>query len=113
MTINEKETYLIVEDDKNNVTGFSNYLENHAYDQIKDSNIVVNLLKYGKLTLDELLSFLKLSNKHRAANKSFVIVNDTINIDHVPDELAVVPTMQEAEDYIQMEDMEREFGLFE
>ena len=55
--------------------------------------------------------FLKSSNDHRGDNKSFVIVNDTINIDTVPDELMVVPTLQEAKDVIQMEDIERDLGF--
>lgn len=112
MKTTKKDNYIIVEDDKNNVKGFSNYLEHYAYDQIKDKHVVVNILKYGKLSLEELLSFLALSNKHRQKRKSFVIVNDTINIDDIPDELAVVPSLQEAADIIQMEDIEREMDIF-
>lgn len=107
----DKKNYTILEDDKNNVEGFSHYLENHAYKHIKDKNLVINLLKYGDLSLDQLLTFLKLSNKQRKKNKSFVIVNDTINIERIPDELAVVPTLPEAADYIEMEELQREFGL--
>jgi len=113
MKITEKENYSILEDDKNNVKGFSNYLENRAYAQIKDKHLVIDLSKYGKLTLEELLTFLKLSNTQRKNKKSFVIVNDTINIDDVPDELAVVPTLQEAADFVQMEEIERDMGFFE
>lgn len=104
----KKDNYIIVEDEKNDVLGFSEYLENRSYKKIKQENIVVDILKYGKLTLEELLSFLKLSNTHRGDNKSFVIVNDTIDIDDVPEELIVVPTMREAADMIQMEEIERE-----
>lgn len=111
MKITEKENYSILEDDKNNVEGFSNYLENHAYDQIKNHNVVIDLLKYNELTLEELLTFLNLSNNHRKQNKSFIIVNDALSIDDIPDELAVVPTLHEAEDYIQMDELQREFGL--
>lgn len=111
MKITEKENYSILEDDKNNVVGFSNYLENHAYDQIKEINVVIDLLKYNQLTLEELLTFLNLSNNHRKQHKSFIIVNDALSIDEIPDELAVVPTLHEAEDYIQMDELQREFGL--
>lgn len=111
MQITKKENFIIIEDDKNDPKGFSNYLEKYAYDDIKDKNVVIDLLKYGELNLDELLTYLKLSNKHRRRKKSFVIVNDTINIQNVPDELAVVPTLQEASDYIDMEELQREFGL--
>jgi len=110
MKTTKKENYLIIEDDKNDVSGFSNYLENHAYHKIERKNVVVDILKYGELSLEELLSFLSLSNKHRAAEHSFVIVNDTINIDQVPEELMVVPTLLEAGDVIQMEEIQRDLG---
>jgi hypothetical protein len=71
----------------------------------------VDILKYGELTLEELLSFLKLSNMHRKNKKSFVIANDAINIDRVPEELQVVPTLREAEDIVQMEEIERDLGF--
>jgi len=110
MTITDKENYSILEDDKDNVEGFSNYLENHAYEQFKNKNVVINLLKYKHLTLKELLTFLQLSNKHRQQNKSFIIVNDALNANDIPEELAVVPTLREAEDYIQLDELQREFG---
>lgn len=111
MKIEKKENYWIIEDEKSEVKGFSNYLENIGYNQFKDQNVVINLLKYKELKLDELLSFLRISDRHRGRKFSFVIVNDTIFIDDVPDELAVVPTMQEADDFIQMEELERDLGF--
>ncbi len=84
----------------------------------KNENVVVDILKYGALELEELLGFLELSTIHRAKStihrankKSFVIANDAINIDKIPEELVVVPTLREAEDIIQMEELERELGF--
>ena len=74
-------------------------------------NVVIDILKYGDLRLDDLLNFLELSNEHRKGKRSFVIANDAINIDKVPEELLVVPTLQEAEDIIQMEEIERDLGF--
>lgn len=111
MKITKKEFYIIIEDDKNDVRDFASYIENKAYTRLADKNIVVDLLKYGELSLEELLCFLRTSDRHRNNKHSFVIVNDTILIDQVPDELAVVPTLQEAADFIQMEELERDLGL--
>jgi hypothetical protein len=55
--------------------------------------------------------FLKLSITHRKGKKSLVIVNDTINMESVPEEIHVVPTLQEAEDLIGLEELERELGF--
>lgn len=110
MKVTNKDFYLILEDEKDNIKDFVSFL-NSVHDQYQDQNLVVDILKYGELSLEELLLFLKLSNKHRENKKSFVIANDTINIDQVPDELLVVPTLQEAEDIIQMEEIERDLGF--
>ncbi|MDR6300742.1 ribonuclease Z [Mesonia maritima] len=112
MKITKQENYWILEDEKDNVKAFASYLENKAYAEFENKNVVIDILKYGSLSLEELLSFLELSNKHRAQNHSFVIANDTINIDQVPEELIVVPTLLEAGDVIQMEEIERDLGAF-
>ncbi|MGI0106294.1 ribonuclease Z [Salinimicrobium sp. WS361] len=110
MKVTEKESYKIFEDEKDDVTRFAAFLES-IHPKFKDDNVVIDILKYGELQLDELLKFLELSNRHREGNRSFVIANDTINIDQVPEELLVVPTLTEAEDIIQMEEIERDLGF--
>lgn len=81
------------------------------YPKFKNNNIIVSLTTLTKISLSEIVEFLELSNMHRAAKQSFVIVSDKINLDDVPDEIIVVPTLQEAYDIIEMEDMERDLGL--
>ncbi|MCL6295814.1 ribonuclease Z [Jejuia spongiicola] len=84
----------------------------HAlYPKFKNNNIIVSLTTLTKISLSEIVEFLELSNMHRAAKQSFVIVSDKVNLDDVPDEIIVVPTLQEAYDIIEMEDMERDLGL--
>ena len=110
MKVVEKESYKILRDQKDSVKDFASFLES-IHDSLKEDNLVVDILKYGQLELEELLAYLPLSNLHRKNKKSFVIVNDTINIERVPEELMVVPTLMEAEDVIQMEEIERDLGF--
>ena len=42
---------------------------------------------------------------------SFVVICNGIDIDDVPDEINVVPTLQEAEDVLEMEAIERDLGF--
>jgi hypothetical protein len=74
-------------------------------------NLIIDILKYDSMTLQDLLCFLTLSNTHRAGKKSLVIVNTAISASEIPDELLVVPTVQEAEDVIEMEEIERDLGF--
>ena len=110
MKVIEKEGYKIFEDEKNDVVEFASFLDS-IHHNFKEDNVVIDILKYGELRLDELLQFLEISNVHRKGKRSFVIANDAINIDKVPEELVVVPTLQEAEDIIQMEEIERDLGF--
>ena len=40
-----------------------------------------------------------------------MIVSDKIDLNIVPDDIIVVPTLQEAYDIIEMEEMERDLGF--
>jgi len=40
-----------------------------------------------------------------------VIVNNAVDIDEVPSEMTVVPTLQEAFDIVEMEEIERDLGF--
>jgi hypothetical protein len=110
MKIIAKDKYKILKDEKNDIGGFANYMT-HNHSEFKKDNVIVDVLKKGDLKLEELLMFLEISNVHRKNKRSFVIANDAINIDQVPEELIVVPTMLEATDIIKMEELERELGF--
>ncbi|CAL66812.1 hypothetical protein [Christiangramia forsetii] len=106
----KKENFLLIENENDSLTDFSSELTKHHND-IENENIVVNLIRYKDIAADRLLAFLEISNLHRKANKSFVLVNDAVGIDELPEELVVVPTLQEAEDMIQMDEIQRELGF--
>ena len=81
------------------------------YPKFKNNNIIVSLSTLYILNIQDILEFLELSNNHRAKKHSFVIVSDKIDLDSVPEEMVVVPTVQEAYDIIEMEEMERDLDF--
>ena len=82
-----------------------------SYPKIKNDNAIVNLFSFSKLTSGDVLEFLEISNSHRKAGRSFVIVTDKVAYDEVPGEICVVPTLQEARDIVEMEEIERDLDL--
>lgn len=84
---------------------------NKKYPNLKHDNIIVNLFSFESLSAGDILEFLQLSNQHRDSGKSFVIVTDKVSYEEVPDEICLVPTLQEAKDIIEMEEIERDLGL--
>ena len=81
------------------------------YPKFKNSNVIVNLNTLKPISLEQIIEFLRISNQHRAAKHSFVIVNEGIDVDKTPEEIVIVPTLQEAYDIIDMEEMERDLGF--
>ena len=81
------------------------------YERFKNDNLIVNLTSLNKIPSGQIVEFLQISNKHRKAKHSFVIVTDKVELDEMPDEIVVVPTLQEAYDIIEMEEMERDLGF--
>ncbi|MFP9113885.1 ribonuclease Z [Flavobacterium sp. RHBU_3] len=82
-----------------------------GYNDFKDNNVIIDLSAQDGLTFESLLPYLPLSDKHRKGKKSFVLVVKDFDIDENPDELIVVPTVQEAHDIIEMEEIERDLGF--
>ena len=74
-----------------------------------DKNVIVNLLN-AESTCDQVVtSLVTISEEHQFYNRSFVVVSDTILVeDH---KLNTVPTLQEAYDFIEMEDIERDLNI--
>lgn len=111
MKIKKNTDYIVLADDKDSVADFAKYLESQIPKNFKDSNLVIDLLKYQSFDLEQLLLFIKSSTEHRAHKLSFVLVNNAINPDDIPNEMMVVPSLQEAEDIVAMEEIERDLGF--
>lgn len=81
------------------------------YNRFKNNNVIVNLTSFKVIPLDDIVEFLQISNRHRKTKHSFVIVSNKVNLDEMPEEMVVVPTLKEAYDIIEMEEMERDLGF--
>src|SRR5699024_10754607 len=108
MKIENHPNFVVLTDDDNNIQSFATFLSEQIPNKFEGQNVVVDLLKYDELELADLLLFLEISNNHRKTKQSFVIVNTAIEIDDIPMEMVVVPTLQEAGDIIEMEEIERD-----
>lgn len=111
MKIENHPNFVVLEDEKDDIIDFAAFIEKQIPSKYKGQNVVLNLLNYNSMDLPQLLQFLKTSNLHRKTKQSFVIVNDALDFDDIPFEMIVVPTLQEAGDIIEMEEIERDLGF--
>lgn len=110
MKVEEKGHTVIIKDTQRDITSFKEKFEKE-YNTFKERNIILDVSQDKNVSLNDILGFIMLSNKHRKAKKSFVIVVDDFDFNEVHDEMIVVPTLLEAHDIIEMEEIERDLGF--
>lgn len=110
MISEQHDNHVLLVDEYHDMPAFANFLTG-IWEQFTGQNVVIDLSKFKEATLEEFLTFLWLSNEHRATKQSFVIINDALSAEDNPEELLIVPTYQEAKDVIEMEEIERDLGF--
>jgi len=81
------------------------------YPEFQSYNIIFFPEKTQALTSDFSNALLQRIKVHQAQKKSFVLVSTHLIFGDFPDEIVLVPTLQEAIDLIEMDEMQRDLGF--
>lgn len=101
----------VIQSKQGNLTLFLERIteQHHSY---KDTNLILDISAYKEATNKEVLMFVKLSALHKKGKKSFVLVlHEDFDFNDATDKVMIVPTLQEAYDIIEMEEIERDLGF--
>ena len=102
---NSKNTLLF---EINNINNFRNSLD-EIQKNIKEKNIIIDFIE---LDFDEFFDDLNnLFKKSKKNNRSFVIINSDFRSEYYNLSIDIVPSLQEAIDIIEIEEIERDLGL--
>jgi hypothetical protein len=110
MKVDQKGHTISIRDTQGDFTSFLMKVT-HQYKTFEKHNLIINLLLYNDLSPSNLKLFMPLSKLHKKAKKSFVIVTSDFDYNAVPEKLTVVPSLLEANDIIEMEEIERDLGF--
>ena len=110
MKVEQKGHTVVIKDTQGDLDSFRLKLTNE-YKTFQKHNIIVDIRLYKTLSVKDIESFLSLSKTHKKAKKSFIIVTSEPDFNAVSDKLAVVRSLQEAHDIIEMEEIERDLGF--
>ncbi|AXT49400.1 ribonuclease Z [Aquimarina sp. BL5] len=110
MIFNKEGATTIITQEKATVVDFVKGIED-KYESLKNDNIVANLFSLKELSVSDINEFLRVSKKHKTNKRSFVIVTDKVSYDETPKEITIVPTLIEALDLIEMEEIERDLDF--
>ena len=105
MKINSlKNSIIIVLDKKDSINYLKSEINKSKY---SNNNIIIDLKNV--VIKDFLLFFKTFENNQKKKNKSLVFL--TYNIDNNSEDLNLVPTLKEALDFIDLEEIERDLNL--
>lgn len=110
MHISKKDTYTLLKPKNTTAADFLKKLKEKS-SEFKNEHLIIDFSEEINTNLPEILLFLKLSQTHKNNGTSFVIVCNGVEIDSIPEELAVVPTFAEALDVLEMDAIERDLGF--
>ena len=106
----QKEKYILIQSESNSLTSFFEEFKKN-YEKFKNEHLILDLLEVTINGFEDLSLFYELSKAHKSRDYSFVIVTKSVEIDQLPDDFVVVPTLHEAEDTIDIEAIERDIRL--
>ena len=110
MQITKKDNYTLISSDENSFEEFhkSFFEEIRSFEK---THLILQISEDIKVESKNLLLFLDVAEQKQQNGTSFAIINTNINIDDFPENLNITPTLQEAEDILEMEAIERELGF--
>ncbi|WP_299017788.1 hypothetical protein [uncultured Polaribacter sp.] len=110
MQIINKDNYLLITSEENSFTAFYNALVEEKVNWITQHTIV-EISGDLKVNPKDFSLFLDIAKEKKDLKTSFVVVYKDVDVDEISEETNIVPTLQEAEDLLEMENIERELGF--
>jgi len=110
MKVDQKGHTVTIKDTQGDVNAFLEKVT-QQFKTFEKQNIIIDLSSNSEISENDLKLFLPLSKLHRKAKKSFVIVASDLDFNAISDKLVVVPSLLEAHDIIEMEEIERDLGF--
>ncbi len=88
---------------------FQEFLD--AEESFETHHLIVEVSDNLNMDNRKISLFLNLATNFKSNGMSFVVVKSGIDIDQFPETLNISPTLQEAEDILEMEAIERDLGF--
>jgi predicted GNAT superfamily acetyltransferase len=109
MKVEEKGHTTIVKDTQGDLASFLLKLDHET--SFNKHNLIIDLSSYKNLALKDVLLFTDFYKKHKKGGKSFVLVASIFDFNSDTKNIVVVPSVLEAHDIIEMEEIERDLGF--
>ena len=110
MKVDQKGHTVTIKDTQGDVNSFLDKVT-QQFKTFEKHNILIDLSADLSLSESDLKLFLPLAKQQKKSKKSFVIVVSDLDFNAISGKLTVVPSLLEAHDIIEMEEIERDLGF--
>jgi hypothetical protein len=110
MKVTTKGHTIIIKETEGNIVEFLEKV-NSQYNSFKDHNLILDISHDKSVDVKTIKIFSELAKKHKKEKKSLVFVVQDLDFNKVPVSITVVPTQLEAQDLIEMDEIERDLGF--
>ncbi|UQD56876.1 ribonuclease Z [Flavobacterium sp. K5-23] len=110
MKVDQKGHTTTIKDTQGDLSSFISKITSQSI-TFEKTNLIIDLLPYDSLKVTDIKLFSPLSKQFNKAKKSFVIVVSDTDFNAIPESLTVVPSLLEAHDIIEMDEIERDLGF--
>lgn len=110
MKVEQKGHTTIIRNTQGNTADFQSKIV-QEYNSFKSKNLILDLSHDKNITMQDIKSFADIAKQHKKGKKSLVLVTDTVDFNTVPISITVVPTLLEAHDIIEMDEIARDLGF--
>lgn len=110
MRIQENSEYTLISATGDSFETFVNDFKKKHSEYLKH-HLIVELSDNINISVKDILVFLSYAQEHQNNGTSFVVICKDVDIDEIPETFNVVPTLVEAEDVLEMENIQRDLGF--
>ena len=110
MKVTTKGHTIIIKDTEGDIGAFLDKI-NGQYSSFKEHNLILDISHDKSVDVKSIKIFSDLIKQHKKEKKSLVFVVKDLDYNKVPVSITVVPTQLEAQDLIEMDEIERDLGF--
>lgn len=110
MKIETKEEYTLISSESNSFADFAINFEKE-YPKLREKHLIIKLSNKLNITNQDFFVLLGRAELHKQNGTTFIVVYKNADVDALPETFNIVPTLQEAEDVLNMENIERSLGF--
>lgn len=110
MQIKKATNYTLISSDEDSFKEF----QKSVFKKINDfdkKHLILQISEELNINKEDFSLFLKIAEQKKENGTSFIVLNSSVITDDFDENLNIVPTLQEAQDILEMENIERELGF--